>query len=109
MGAYDTDSEEEGLTIWLSPSASTAVFRERCPDCRNWFSSKDRYDKHMTKGTFCKKHNKCLRRNDCYDHARRLQHTRCFVKGCNFKYAYGDFTGKEIEDHIWYDHTDYKG
>ncbi|KAI4190148.1 MAG: hypothetical protein LQ346_004972 [Caloplaca aetnensis] len=79
MGAYDTDGEEEGLTGYFSPSSPIAPFRERCQDCRNWFGSEEKYEKH-----------------------------RCFVKNCYSKYAYDDFTDREIMDHIWEEHTDVK-
>ncbi|KPI44441.1 uncharacterized protein AB675_8536 [Cyphellophora attinorum] len=87
------------------PTSSRGT-RTKCERCFTWFESKERYDRHRRrKDSGCDSHRVCFPGMENMDHAKKHHHKRCFVEGCDSKFARHDYSDETIQDHVFEKHT----
>lgn len=100
--AKENDCSHEG-----SCSAGNRYTRAQCWDCKVWFNNQAEEEEHHDENSgWCEEHSVCFPNTNYYNHARSERHSRCFASRCDSKYRRdGGWPDSNIEEHIWYEHT----
>jgi hypothetical protein len=85
-----------------SPGSDSTSNERQCGFCNLVFDSEEDRDEHARyNSSGCSEHNVCFISRENYTHAKAKMHTKCFVPGCETKYADDlDWSDRDIERHV---------